>query len=70
MSDQRVVIRKTGKMLKQVQHDINNKIPDNKSHRVLYGASNGLNFEPYYVEFLHLCLHDEETIEEVKLFLA
>ena len=36
------------------------------------GASNGLNFEPgvnYIVKFAHLCLHDEETIEQVKKFL-
>ena len=33
-------------------------------------ASNGLKLEPYYVEFLHLCLHDEETIEQVKAFLV
>ena len=37
-----------------------------------YGASNGLNFEPGVndiVKFAHLCLHDEETIEQVKEFL-
>ena len=33
----------------------------------LNGASNGLNFEPYCL--MHLCLHDEETIEQVKQFL-
>ena len=36
------------------------------------GASNGINFEPgvnYIVKFAHLCLHDEETIEQVKKFL-
>ena len=36
------------------------------------GASDGLNFEPGVndiVKFAHLCLHDEETIEQVKEFL-
>ena len=33
------------------------------------GASDGINFEPYCVKFLHLCLHDEDTIEQIKLFL-
>lgn len=40
--------------------------------QILNGASNGINFEPevfYIVEFLHLCLHDEATIEQIKLFL-
>ena len=46
-----------------------NKIHDNKSHRAFYGASNGLNFEPYCVEFLYLCLHDEETIKNIKMYL-
>ena len=41
-----------------------------KSQNLFYGASNGLKLEPYYVEFLHLCLHDEETIEQVKAFLV
>ena len=39
---------------------------------LFYGASDGINFEPkviYIVEFLHLCLHDEDTIEQVKEFL-
>ena len=33
------------------------------------GASNGLKLELYYVEFLHLCLHDEETTDELKKIL-
>ena len=33
------------------------------------GASNGSNFEPCCVDFLHLCLHDKDTIEQVKKFL-
>ena len=34
------------------------------------GAPDGLNFEPYWAEFLHLCLHDKDTIEEIKKFLS
>ena len=33
------------------------------------GASDGIGFEPYCVEFLHLCLHDEETIEQIRKIL-
>ena len=36
-------------------------------------ASNGLNFEPgvndNIIKLLYLCLHDEDTIEQVKQFL-
>ena len=36
------------------------------------GASNGLNFEPgvndNIIKLLYLCLHDEDTIEQVKQF--
>ncbi len=32
------------------------------------GASNGLNFELYCVEFLHLCLHDEDVLELIRKF--
>ena len=49
-----------------------NKKDLGKCQSLFYGASNGLNFEPevnYIVEFLHLCLHDEATIEQIKLFL-
>ena len=46
-----------------------NKKADNKSHLLFYGASDGINFELYCVEFLHLCLHDEDTIEQIKSFL-
>jgi len=35
-----------------------------------YGASNGIRLEPYCVEFLHLCLHDEDTIEQIKKFIT
>ena len=38
----------------------------------LNGADDSVNFEPkvnYIAEFLHLCLHDEDTIEQVKEFL-
>lgn len=64
--------RLTDKILKRVQNDINDKIHDNKSHQLFYGASNGLNFEPWVndiVKFAHLCLHDEDAIEQVKEFL-
>ena len=36
------------------------------------GASNGLNFEPVVndiVKFSHLCLHEEDTIEQIKKFI-
>ena len=49
------------------------KIDSDKSRSLFYGASNGINFEPvvnYIVKFAHLCLHDEETIEQVKEFLV
>ena len=46
-----------------------NKKANDKSHRAFYGASNGIRFEPYCVKFAHLCLHEEETIEQVKEFL-
>ena len=52
-------------------HHTNKTDPD-KSRSLFYGASNGLNFEPgvnYIVKFAHLCLHDEDTIEQVKHFL-
>ena len=48
----------------------NKKAPEGANSK--NGASNGLNFEPevnYIVKFAHLCLHDEETIEQVKQFL-
>ena len=35
----------------------------------LNGASNGIRFEPYCVELMHLCLHDDETIEQIRKFL-
>jgi len=49
-----------------------NKKDIGKSQSLFYGASNGLNFEPGVndiVKFAHLCLHDKETIEEVKSLL-
>ena len=46
-----------------------NKILSSKSHRVFYGASDGINFDHYCVELMHLCLHDEDTINRVKTFL-
>ena len=46
-----------------------NKKDLGKSQSLFYGASDGINFEPYCVKFLHLCLHDEDTIEQVKEFL-
>ena len=36
---------------------------------ILNGASNGIRFEPYCVELMHLCLHDDETIEQIRKFL-
>ena len=40
---------------------------------IVNGAGDGLNLEPkvnnIIVEFLYLCLHDEDTIEQVKDFL-
>lgn len=35
----------------------------------LNGASNGIRFEPYCVELMHLSLHDDETIEQIRKFL-
>ena len=49
----------------------NKKAPEGADFK--NGASDGINFEPkviYIVEFLHLCLHDEDTIEQVKKFLT
>ena len=49
-----------------------NKKADNKSHLLFYGASDGINFEPgvnYIVKLAHFCLHDEDTIEQIKSFL-
>ena len=46
-----------------------NKKDLGKSQSLFYGASNGINFEPGVndiVKFAHLCLHDEETIEQIK----
>ena len=34
-----------------------------------YGASNGLNFEPYCVKLAHHLLHDEYTINTIKMLL-
>ena len=48
----------------------NKKAPEGADFK--NGASNGLNFEPgvnYIVKFTHLCLHDEETIEQIKTCL-
>ena len=45
---------------------------DSEESFKLNGASDGLNFEPgvnNIVKFAHLCLHEEETIEQVKEFL-
>ena len=46
-----------------------NKILGSKSHRVFYGASNGLNFEPYCVKLAHYSLHDEYSINTIKMLL-
>ena len=45
----------------------NKKAPEGADFK--NGASNGIRFEPYCVELMHLCLHDEETIEQIKSFL-
>ena len=45
------------------------KIDSDKSRSLFYGASNGIRFEPYCVELMHLCLHDDETIEQIRKFL-
>ena len=48
------------------------KKDDNKCHHLFYGASNGTRHEPgvnMYAKIAHICLHDEETIDKVKLFL-
>ena len=34
------------------------------------GASDGIGLEPYCIEFLHLCLHDKDTIEQIRKFLS
>ncbi len=47
-----------------------NKSPDNKSYRVIYGATYGLGLEPYCIKFAQYCLHETELIEQVhKYFL-
>ena len=33
------------------------------------GASNGLNFEPYCVKLAHYSLHDEYSINTIKMLL-
>ena len=43
---------------------------DSEESFKLNGASNGLNFELYCLELMHLCLYDEDTIEQVKYFLG
>jgi hypothetical protein len=51
---------------------LSNKKDLGKYQTLFYGASNGLNFEPgvnVIVKFAHLCLHDEETIDNIKEFL-
>lgn len=51
---------------------INTKKEPHIETQFINGASNRLNFEPvvnYIVKFTHLCLHEEETIEQVKEFL-
>ena len=47
-----------------------NKIPDNKSHRVFYGASNGIRLEKYCIEFGELSIHETELIEQVNKFVC
>ena len=42
------------------------KVPEGTS---LNGASNGLNFEPYCVKLAHHLLHDEYTINTIKMLL-
>ena len=47
-----------------------NKIPDNKSHRYFYGASNGTELEKYCIEFAQMCLHETEVISGIeKIYL-
>ena len=45
----------------------NKKAPEGANSN--HGASNGIRFEPYCVELMHLCLHDDETIEQIRKFL-
>ena len=42
-----------------------NKKADDKSHQLFYGASNGTRHEPNYAELAQMCLHDEETIDNI-----
>lgn len=37
--------------------------------KIINRANSGVNFEPYCVEFLHLCLNDENTINKIKILL-
>ena len=46
-----------------------NKKDLGKCQSLFYGASNGIRFEPYCLELMHLCLHDDETIEQIRKFL-
>ena len=47
-----------------------NKIPDNKSHRVFYGASSGTRHEPTYAELAQMCLHETEVISDIEKWCA
>ena len=53
--------------LGETQQKFNEKAPEGAN--LINGASNGIRFEPYFVELMHLCLHDEETIYSIKEFI-
>ena len=51
------------------QEECRKQKDDNKCHHLFYGASNGLNFEPYCVKLAHYPLHDEYSINTMKMLL-
>ena len=58
-----------GQLGSSILHDTADKKDSNKSHCLFYGASNGLNFEPYCVKLAHHLLNDECTINTIKMLL-
>ena len=43
-----------------------NKIPDNKSHRVFYGASDGTRDKPDFAKLAQLCLEEIEIMTRLE----